>query len=309
MNYHTIGKSNLIISEIILGTWAIGGSHWGKYDEAAAIETIEAAIDNGVTTIDTAPAYGNGHAEKLIGTIIKNKREKVIIATKCGIEPEKGLSINLSPAFLQLELDNSLKRLNTDYIDLYQCHWPDPKTPIRETMDFLMKKVEEKKIRHIGVSNFRDNEIRESVKFAPIASMQREYSLLDRSVELEIQKTCIEKKIGFIAYGPLGGGVLTGKYKELPSFSSLDARTFFYKYYSAEKWPAIQKMVDTIQTVAREKGCAPEHVAIRWVLSQPGVNGAIVGARTPAQLISNIKACDIVLSEDDLKRLSDVSVL
>jgi methylglyoxal reductase len=306
MNYHTLGISDLKISEIILGTWAIGGSHWGKYDEIAAVETIEAAIDNGVTTIDTAPAYGNGHAEKLIGGIIKNRREKVIIATKGGIEPARGLSINLSPAFLQLELDNSLRRLGTDYIDLYQCHWPDPRTPIKETMDFLMKKVDEKKIRCIGISNFRDNEIRESVKYAPIVSVQREYSLLERSIELEIQRTCIEKKLGFIAYGPLGGGVLTGKYKELPSFSSLDARTFFYKYYSADKWPRIRNMVETIQSIAQEKNCSPEHIAICWVLSRPGVSGVIVGARNVAQLMSNIKAVDVILSERDLKRLGEV---
>jgi aryl-alcohol dehydrogenase-like predicted oxidoreductase len=285
---------DLHLSKIILGTWAIGGAHWGTYDENAALATIETAIDFGITTIDTAPAYNNGHAEELIAKATSGKRDKILIATKCGIDTAKGFELNLRPHFIRKEIENSLRRLNTDYIDIYQCHWPDTSVPISETMEELNKLQTEGKIKHIGICNFRDNELREAIKYSEILTYQPEYSLLKRDIEKDLQKTCIEKHIGIIPYGVLGGGVLTGKYKEPPSLPRDDARSMFYPYYNSRVWPQTKKIVDQLQIEAQEKGYTPGQIAIAWALKQPGVTATIIGARSPQQIKDHIKALELV---------------
>jgi methylglyoxal reductase len=282
------------ISKIILGTWAIGGAHWGAYDEKAALAAIETAIELGITTIDTAPAYNNGHAEKLIAKAISGKRAKIIIATKCGIDMSKGFALNLRPHFIHTEIENSLRRLNTDYIDIYQCHWPDTSIPISETMEILNQLKTEGKIKHIGICNFRDNELREAAKYTEILTYQPEYSLLKRDIEKDLQKTCIEKNIGIIPYGVLGGGVLTGKYQEPPSLKHDDARSMFYPYYSTKAWPQTKKIVEHLQAEAQANGYTPGQIAIAWALKQPGITATIIGARSPQQIKDHIKALELL---------------
>lgn len=302
-----LGNSDLNISRIILGTWAIGGSNWGKYDENDAINAIESALDNGINTIDTAPAYGDGHAESLIGKIIKNKREEVIIATKCGLNIDDKYKKNLSPDFIEYELAQSLKRLQTDYIDLYQCHWPDPNIPIEDTMKALLKHQDEGKIRYIGISNFSDKEIEESLKYATITTLQSQYSLLERSIEENIKGICIDNNIGIITYGSIGGGMLTGKYKELPKFGITDARSFFYKYFQKKYWDGVKALVDKMDEMAEEKGIKPSNLAISWLLSQEGVASTIVGARNRKQVLENMKGTEFTLSEKDMDILNTLS--
>ncbi len=301
MNYTDLHGST--VSRIMLGTWAIGGANWGSYDESEASRAIDYAIDHGISAIDTAPAYGSGRAEKLVGKSIKGRRDKVFIATKCGLDIEQNMRTDLSPAFIEKDLHGSLSRLGVDCIDLYQCHWPDPATPIAETMAALNRFREQGKIRMIGVSNFSREQILEAARHADIATLQPQYSLLERGIEAETVPACVEKHIALIPYAPLGGGMLTGKYTEPPKFSKSDARSFFYPFFQARHWPKVNGLVDTLRRIAAGKGAKPSHIAIAWVLSRAAVAAALVGARNPAQVEENLHASDIALTADEIALL------
>lgn len=307
MNLENLGKSKLAVSKIILGTWAIGGTMWSDYDEKNAIKAIEAAIDNGVNTIDTAPAYGAGHAEVLIGSVIAGKRDKVIIASKCGLDLENGMRKNLKPEFIKYDLEQSLKRFKTDYIDLYQIHWPDDSVNIVDTMEALVKLQDEGKVRHLGLCNYSGTELKEAVKYADIVSLQPNYSLLERGIEKADLPFCIEKGIGVIPYGSLGAGMLTGKYKEHPTFKKNDARSFFYRFFKKEYWPAVKAVVDTLINISEKRGVNPGHVALAWNLAKPGVSAVIVGARSAEQMLDNIGGASLILSSAEISELDVVS--
>ena len=298
---------SLEISKIILGTWAIGGSSWGGTNEKDAAEAIETCFETGVTTIDTAPAYGNGKAEEIIGKAVKGRREKIIIATKCGLDMEAKAAKNLSAAFIEKDLNNSLRRLGTDYIDLYQCHWPDPNIPLSETMGALMKLKQEGKILNIGVCNFNAAQIEEAAKYAPLFSYQPQYSLLERGIDKNELPLCAQKGIKVITYGSLGAGLLSGKYSAPPSFEKSDARSFFYKFFKEKYWNDVNQLVEELRAIASEKGSEPGHVALAWTLSRAGVSSVITGARNAKQLLDNIKALSVKLSPDDTERLNKIS--
>lgn len=306
MEYLKLGKSDLNVSRIALGTWAIGGSNWDNYNEEQAKRAIEVSVDIGINFIDTAPAYGGGRAEELIGQVIKNKRDRVILATKCGLDIKNRYRKDLSPEFIERDLAGSLKRLGTDYIDLYQCHWPVDDTPVEETMKAMLKFQEQGKIRYIGLSNFNSKEISECLKYADIISMQPQYSLLERGIEKGVQNLCIENSIALIAYGSLGAGILTGKYRELPKFSRLDARSFFYPFFQEERWNGVKTLVDGVCKIARDKNIKPSHVAIAWLLSRKGVVSAIAGARNPDQAYEN-SVMNIVLTREEIDILDTLS--
>lgn len=307
MNKRKLGNSGLEVTELILGTWAIGGTMWTSYDEQGAVEAIETAIDCGIDTIDTAPAYGAGHAEELIGNIIKGKRDRMIIASKCGLNIEGRYEKNLKPEFIAHDLEMSLKRLKTDYIDLYQIHWPVTDVPISETMAALMKFRDQGKIRHIGVCNFSGKELREAIKTGDVISYQPNYSLLERDIENDQMKICMESGVGIISYGSLGAGMLTGKYKELPTFPKGDARNFFYRFFKKEYWPGVSQVVHTLCRMAGKRGAKPGHVAIAWILSRPGMSAAIFGARNGEQVRDNLGGASLVLSQDEITELEKIS--
>jgi len=302
-----LGKSDLNVSKIILGTWAIGGTMWSDYDEKNALKAIEAAIDNGVNTIDTATAYGAGHAEMLLGTVISGKRDRVIIASKCGLDIENGMRKNLKPEFIRYDLEQSLKRLKTDYIDLYQIHWPDSSVNIEDTIEALMKLKDEGKIKYAGLCNYTGAELREAVKCGEVASLQPNYSLLERGIEEEDAPFCVDSGIGIISYGSLGAGMLTGKYREHPRFRKNDARSFFYRFFKKQYWPAVETVVDRLVNIARNRGVTPGQVALAWNLAKPGISAAIVGARSAEQMLDNIGGASITLSPDEIEELDRVS--
>ncbi len=307
MKKRKLGSSSLEVTELILGTWAIGGTMWSQYDEKGAIEAIETALDCGINTIDTAPAYGGGHAEELIGNIIKGKRDKIIIATKCGLNIEGRYEKNLSPEFIQHDLEMSLKRLQTDYIDLYQVHWPVSDVPIGESMAALMKAKDSGKIRHIGVCNFSGKELKDAISCGDVVSYQPNYSLLEREIESDQMKVCVESGVGIISYGSLGAGMLTGKYRELPVFPRNDARYFFYRFFKKDYWPRVKEVVNTVSSIADKRGARPGHVAIAWILSRPAVSAAIVGARSGEQVKDNLGGASLVLSHDEIAELEKIS--
>ncbi|MGV7929542.1 MAG: aldo/keto reductase [Spirochaetota bacterium] len=307
MIYTKLQHEDISISKLILGTWAIGGANWGPYDEAQALEAIETAIDLGITTIDTAPAYGGGHAEELIGRVIKGKRDSIVIATKCGIDMENGFRYDLTPAFLEQELENSLRRLGTDYIDLYQPHWPDPDTPVEYTIEALELFREQGKIRAFGVSNFSAAELTEALAYGRIATLQPPYSLLERDIEKDIQPLCAGSGVAMIPYGSLGAGMLTGKYTEPPRFRKDDARSFFYRFFNKRYWNGVSSLVELLRKTAEAHDAKPGHVAIAWLLSRVAVAGTIVGARDADQVRDNMGGLEILLSPEEVSELDRVS--
>jgi len=309
MEMMQLGKSNLLVSRIILGTWAMGGENWGPFNEEDAVQAVKAALDGGINTIDTAPAYGGGRAEELLGRLLEGKRQNIVIATKGGLNMAKRFPKDLSPQFLEEDLHNSLRRLRTDYIDLYQCHWPDPATPIEDTMAAMTRFREQGKIRHIGLCNYSGEELMAAMKLAPVVSLQPQYSLLKRDIEEKIIGTCIENGAGIISYGSLGAGMLTGKYDKPGAFDKTDVRSFFYKHFKARYWPAISNLLETMKTMAAGRNASPGNIALSWILARRGISAAIVGARNSSQVQDNLLSLAVRLTDDEIGELDRLSAL
>lgn len=308
MQYRILGKSGLRVSTVVLGTWAIGGSNWGEIDDRQSIETIRKAIDEGVNLIDTAPVYGKGHSEEMVGKAMHGRRENVIISTKCGLLIDQNGRLSLKPEDIRKEIDDSLRRLNVDVVDLYFCHWPDPKTPVEETMGELSRIKEKGKIKFIGLSNYELNEVKQACKSADITCTQDHYSLLKRDIESGLVPFCRKQGIGILAYAPLGGGILSGKYKEKPEFEKRDVRNFFYPFYKEPFWSKTQNLLHEMETIAAKHKANSAQVAVAWVNRQEGITLSLVGAKNPEQMTVNAKASDLALSEDEnalLTRLSN----
>lgn len=296
MRYNKIPGTELNVSAVALGTWVFGGDNWGGSDETLCAQTVSAALESGINFIDTAPAYGWGRAETIVGNAIKGKRDKVVIATKCGLKKEgKSITICLKPEAVRRELEDSLKRLGTDYIDIYQLHWPDKNTPLEETLGEMRKFSEEGKIRHIGVSNFDLPLLEKARAICRIAAIQNEYSFLKRDAEKKILPHCAAHGVGFLAYGCLGGGILSGKYVAEPVFSRSDARSFFYRYYRGEGFEKASKAALFFRSAAEKSGVRPAQAAINWTIQRAGVTAAIAGARTPEQAAMNARSADMEL--------------
>lgn len=315
MELRRLGKSELEVPVIMFGAWAIGGWLWGGTDDEEATLAIKKALDLGMTCIDTAPVYGFGHSEEIVGKAIKGRRDEAMIATKCGLrwDLEEGdfffetkdnqgrpLKIyrNLRGDSIREECEASLKRLGIDVIDLYQCHWPDATNPLDETMEALVRLKEEGKIRAIGVSNFTPEMIGTCQEYGEVASDQPKYSLLFRDIEKDVLPFCRKHHIGLIVYGPLGQGLLTGKVTMDRKFSPGDLRTD-QPWFQPKNRKRILDTLEKIKPIADEHGKTLAQLAINWVITEPGITSAIVGARTPKQVHENAKACDFRLSEDE----------
>lgn len=305
MKYYQIVNTGLNVSAICLGTWVFGGEGWSGAKEDESIAAIHAAIDSGINFIDTAPVYGWGVSEQIVGKAIAGKRDKVILATKCGlVKKGKGMAVDLSPQSIKSEIDQSLKRLNVDYVDLYQCHWPDQNTPLEETLATLLEIQKAGKIKHMGVSNFDEKLLEKASQFTTIATLQSQCSILDRTIEKKILPVCRERKIGFLAYGPLGGGILSGKYIQPADFKGNDARSFFYKYYKGDKFNQVQNLLNRLKEYHKPLN----QLAINWVRQQPGVVSVLVGCRTAQQVQENAGAASWDLSEKDLGDISSIEI-
>lgn len=308
MQKRRLGRSDLYLTPVGLGTWAIGGPWaygWGPQDDAESVAAIGRALDLGVGWIDTAPAYGLGHAETLVGQAIRGRRDEVVIATKCGLvwdDPAQGRVTNrLTAASIEKEADDSLKRLGIESIDLYQIHWPNPDPGVEEAWEALARLIERGKVRHAGVSNFSVAQLQRAQALHPVTSLQPPYSLLDRGVEAELLPYCAAHDIGVVAYGPLAYGLLTGKYTRarLAHLPEGDWRRLGARFQEPEL-SANLAFVEGLLRIAEGEGCAPSGLAIPWVLRRPEIASAIVGARSPAQIAETVTNVDQALSAEVL---------
>lgn len=318
-----LGQSGIESSVLGLGTWAIGGWMWGQSDEKQAIAAIHASVDNGINLIDTAPGYGFGLSEEIIGRAIQGRRDRVVLASKCGLvcngsggklffrsnalglDPQGHISVHcfLSPASVRSEVEASLRRLQTDYIDLYQTHWQDPTTPIAETMGELLKLKAEGKIRAIGVSNATSNQMHEYRKLGPIDSDQEKYSMLDRHIEKNQLPYCRKHKIALLAYSPLALGLLTGKIRSDRVFEPGDQRLTDSRF-RPENLNRILAMLEQMKAVAERHQATMAQLVLAWTVHQPGLTHALCGARNAAQAEENAKAATIELSNEDLAQIN-----
>lgn len=292
-------------SSLTLGTWVFGGTSWGGADDLESLRVIDAAIEHGVAYIDTAPIYSHGDSERLIGKALQGKRGRIKIATKCGLKRAadgKTIVHDLSRSQILNEIEGSLRRLKTDYIDLYQCHAPDPEMDPGEVMGILLDLQKQGKIRYIGVSNFNPEQIKSFLDHGQILSCQDQYSLLDRAIESELLPFVIEQNISVLAYGPLSGGILTGKYKTTPHFGNADCRSFFYDHYQGEAFDKAQVIVDKLSALNHPLN----ELALNWVRQQVGVKSVIVGCRTVEQLEQNLKSLSWDLTSEELQSIQSI---
>jgi aryl-alcohol dehydrogenase-like predicted oxidoreductase len=286
METATVKGTPLNISRIGLGTWAIGGWMWGGSDEAQSIATIRAAPDHGINLIDTAPAYGFGRSEEIIGNVLAEAqlRSKMYIATKVGIEWHDGKVFrNASRQRILAEIRDSLRRLRTDHIDLYQVHWPDPLVPIEETADAMRTLYDRGDIRAVGVSNFSVEQMERFRKVAPLHSSQSPYNLFERGIEADILPYCRTQEIAVLGYGALCRGLLTGKIGPTTRFEGDDLRKMDPKF-QPPRFAQYLAAVERLDELAQQRyGKRVIHLAVRWILDQ-GVTVALWGARRPDQL-------------------------
>ena len=308
MRMNKLGNSDLIVSAVGAGTWAMGGDFFGAIEDKKCIDSLCASLDHGVNLIDTAPIYGKGHSEQLVGQAIKGRRDKVVLCTKVGLifgDPKGRQGNCLQADAIEWEIEQSLRRLGTDYIDLYQMHWPDVNTPIEESMEALLKIQKAGKIRYIGVSNFDVPLLECTLKCGQIVSTQPQYSLLDRDIEKDVLPFCREKNLGVLSYGSLGAGILTGKFKEPPKPAEGDKRANFYPFFAEPFFGKTQELLVTLREIAEAHDKPIAHVAINWVSQQPGMTCALTGSKNVDQAVMNAAAGDWDLTAEELKKIDD----
>jgi aryl-alcohol dehydrogenase-like predicted oxidoreductase len=305
MEYRPLGQTDLRVSVLALGCWPFaGGKYWGDQDDARSIATVHAALDAGINFFDTAEGYENGHSERVLGQALVGRRDQAIIATK--VSPN-----HLRPEEVSAACEGSLRALQTDYIDLYQIHWPNHEVPLTETVGALQQLKAQGKIRAIGVSNFAVRDLSEMVALSECVTDQLPFSLLWRVIERAIQPLCIEHKVGIICYSPLAQGLLTGRYGTPEEVPDGLARTRWYnsKRAMAQHGEAgceteVFAAIDGVRQIADELGQPMANVALAWVKQQPAVTSFLVGARNPDELQWNLPAAALTLSADVIQRLN-----
>ena len=302
------GKTDLLVSPLVLGTWVTGGWAWGGADEKEALAAVMRALELGINFIDTAPVYGFGKSEEIVGRAIKEcGREKVVVATKCGLEWDEKERIrrNSSPGRILQEVDDSLKRIGVDCIDLYQIHWPDPAVAFEDSMKTMFKIREQGKIRHIGVSNFSRSQIERIMRLGEVYSLQPSYNMFEREAEKELLPFCLENEIAVLGYGGLCRGLLTGKFKGDERFPRGDLRRTDPKF-KPDRFKIYVKAVDAIKPIAASYGKSPAQFALRWALHQPGVTCVIAGARTARQAEDNAGALGWTIKPEELRKVDKI---
>jgi len=305
----TLGLTEMRLTRIGLGAWAIGGPWqfgWGVQDDNESIKTIRKALDLGINWIDTAPAYGLGHSEEIVGRAIKSYHGQFYIATKCGTiwDEARQVSHRLKAKSVRAEVEASLRRLGIDVIDLYQIHWPIPDEDIEEAWGEIARLAEEGKIRYAGVSNFSISQIIRVQSIFPVSSLQPPYSMILRDVENELLSFCASNNIGVICYSPMQSGLLTGKYtREKILTLPLDDWRRSNLHFIDPELTFNLTLIDGLQSLSIRRNCTIGQLAIDWVLRRPEITAAIVGARRPFQVEEIIQAAELNLSNDDVREI------
>jgi len=303
-----LGRSGLEVSPIAFGTWQLGGD-WGATDEEAAVAAIRRAADSGINFFDTAQAYGFGASETILAKALKGRpRDQVVIATKGGLRPIAGGGIerDSSPDWIRRGVDSSLKALGTDYIDLYQIHWPDAKVPFEETAGALAELKAAGKIRHVGVSNFDAADMDEFSRTLPVETLQPVYHLFRRDIEESVLPYAKAHDIGVLVYGPLGHGLLSGALTPETRFSPDDWRSKS-DVFQGEPYRRNLRVVSALDRFAQlELGTSVSRLAIAWTLANPAVHVAIVGTRNPKHIEDAIAAAELELDPSALRKIEDI---
>lgn len=323
MEYRTLAGTDLKLSALTFGAWAAGGWMWGTTERKDALEAIRASYDNGITSIDTAPIYGQGNSEEIVGEAIASiPRDKVQILTKFGLRWDldkgrlsmrskdlKGDSINIhiyaGKESIIKECEDSLRRLKTDYIDLYQLHWPDPTTPISETFEAVNRLIEQGKVRYAGVSNYNAKQMAEAEKTTFLASNQIPYSMVNRRIEKETLPYCIKHHKSILAYSPLERGLLTGKLKPGHEFAEGDHRAT-NSYFTDDSIERTNAFLAKLKPMAEAKDATLSQLVLRWTIKQPGITIALVGARNAEQAIQNAAAIHVKLTPEEIQFINDL---
>lgn len=310
IDYIKLSDTEIKIPRICLGTWAFSNDKWWGYqDDRRSLDVINACVDKGLNFIDTAPAYGRGHSEKLIGSYIQknNYRDKVILATKLGLKWEgRYVSHDLSAQRMQQEFDDSRRRLNTDYFDIYQVHWPDPDTAPEAVAEIMYKWYQKGYIKAIGVSNFSVEEMKRFSKYAPLHSLQPPYNMFRRDIEHDILDYCFKKNISVLAYSTLHNGVLTGKFFKDSAKQPKDLVRKYNKDLQPDRQKISKDTIAALELIAKRKSISMTQLSIAWLLSRNGLSSAIVGIRTIEQLTENIVALDVKMSKEDDQDISNI---
>ena len=321
MEKRQLGTSSVMVTPMAFGAWAIGGWMWGGAEETDAIKAIQSAYDSGITTIDTAPVYGFGRSEELVGKAMQGiTRDKYELLTKFGMnwvseegefffdsvdndgKPFKMYKL-ASKKRIITECEDSLRRLKTDYIDLYQIHWPDATTPLEETFEALQQLIKDGKIRAAGVCNYNVDLVEEASKTIQLASNQVPYSMVLRDIEKNVIPQAIEKKMSVIAYSPLQRGLLTGKIKPGHKFGEGDTREG-NRFYTDENIRRANELLEKIKPIAYSYNATLAQLVINWTINRPGITCALVGARNAEQVADNVKALSFTLSVDELNAIT-----
>ena len=302
MEKRKLGQSDIKITPILMGTWQAGKKKWVGIEDDDSVKAIRAAFENGITTIDTAEVYGDGHSEKIVAQALSDVRDKLEYATKVFLNHLKYQQVIEA-------CERSLKNLQTDYIDLYQIHWPSGAlnseiVPIEETMKALNHLKEQGKIRAIGVSNFSRKQLEEAANYGRIDSLQPPYSLFWRKVENDAVPYCIENNISILAYSPLAQGLLTGKFDASHKFQEGDNRAD-NQLFQGENMKRAQEALDQLRPIAESHQCSLAQLSLAWLIAQPQTN-AIAGARIAEHVVSNAKAAEVKLSQDELKQIDAI---
>ncbi len=299
MEYRRLGESELEISALTLGCWAFGGGAWGDVDDAESIAAVHAAIDLGINIADTAEVYGGGRSEEVLGKALLGRRDKMMIATKVW-------SSNLAPQDIREALEASLTRLQTDYVDLYQIHWPNDDIPIADSMGVLSDLRSEGKIRVIGVSNFNSEQMIDALKIARFESLQPPYNLFWRMVESDQSPFCEENNISVIPYCPMAQGLLTGKFSLDNPPDEGDVR-LGNRMFKSPTWEEACKAVEAYRPIADSYGKTMAQLSLNWLMHQQAVTSPIVGAKRPSPLEDTVGAVGWSVSDDDIEKIRKIS--
>lgn len=305
MRYTTLGKTELKVSQATIGTWAIGGAGWGDVNKKESMEAIETMIERGVNLIDTAPFYGLGESEKIVGEVIRDKRDDIVLLTKAGTGwDEKGVPFKRSDyKSIIKDCEESLQRLKTDYIDLYLIHWPDEVTPIEEMMDAMNKLKQDGKIRFIGASNFSKEEVLESEKYVSFDILQHPYSMVAQDFR-ELLTWAHKNNIGTMSYGSLGAGILTGSIREMPKFSEDDMRLNFYDYFKEPKFSKVMQLVKRLDVYAEKYNVPVSQVTINWNTQSGFLDTILMGVRNKKEAEENCAAFEWKLEQEDVESIT-----